>query len=71
MVSVPTETGDNDAVKQLLVVEDDSDMAGSISHALRSDGAKTIEVVGSGQLNHLEASLVAGRESLRYPLRAQ
>ena len=71
MVSVPTETGDNDAVKQLLVVEDDSDMAGSISHALRSDGAKTIEVVGSGQLNHLEASLVAGRESLRYPLRTQ
>ena len=70
-MSVPTETGDNDAVKQLLVVEDDSDMAGSISHALRSDGAKTIEVVGSGQLNHLEASLVAGRESLRYPLRAQ
>ena len=71
MVSVSTETGDNDAVKQLLVVEDDSDMAGSISHALRSDGAKTIEVVGSGQLNHLEASLVAGRESLRYPLRTQ
>jgi len=71
VVSVSTETGDNDAVKQLLVVEDDSDMAGSISHALRSDGAKTIEVVGSGQLNHLEASLVAGRESLRYPLRTQ
>ena len=70
-MSVPTETGDNDAVKQLLVVEDDSDMAGSISHALRSDGAKTIEVVGPGQSNHLEASLVAGRESLRYPLRAQ
>ena len=58
MVSVPTETGDNDAVKQLLVVEDDSDMAGSISHALRSDGVKTIEEKGP---------LVAGRESLRYP----
>jgi hypothetical protein len=42
-----------------------------IRHALRGVGAKTIEVVGSGQLNHLEASLVAGRESLRYPLKAQ
>ena len=71
MVSVPIETGGNNAIKQLLVVEDDSDITGSIRHASRSDGAKTIEVVGSGQLNHLEASLVAGRESLRYPLRAQ
>ena len=71
MVSVPIETGGNNAIKQLLVVEDDSDITGSIRHAYRSDGAKIIEVVGSGQLNHLEASLVAGRESLRYPLRAQ
>jgi hypothetical protein len=71
VVPIPAETGDNNVVKRLLVAEDGYDIAGLIRHALRSDGAKTIEVVGPGQSNHLEASLVAGRESLRYPLRAQ
>ena len=71
VVPIPIETGDNNVVKRLLVAEDDYGIAGLLRHALRSDGAKTIEVVGSGQLNHLEASLVAGRESLRYPLRTQ
>ena len=71
MVPIPTETADNNAVKRLLVVEDDYDIADLIRHALCGDGAKTIEVIGSCQLNHLEASLVAGRESLRYPLKVQ
>ena len=70
-MSIPTETADNNAVKRLLVVEDDYDIADLIRHALRGVCAKTIGVVGSGQLNHLEAFLVAGRESLRYPLKAQ
>ncbi len=71
MVSNLSDSGDNNTIKRLLVVEDDYDIADLIRHALRGVGAKTIEVVGSGQLNHLEASLVAGRESLRYPLKAQ
>ena len=58
MVPIPTETGDNNVVKRLLVAEDDYGIAGLLRHALRSDGVKTIEEKGP---------LVAGRESLRYP----
>ena len=49
MVSILNDSGDNNTIKRLLVVEDDYDIVDSIRHALRSDGWHNIEVVGSGQ----------------------
>ncbi len=50
MVSILSDSGDNNTIKRLLVVEDGYDIVGLIRHALRSDGWHNIEVVGSGQV---------------------